>query len=270
MRRMYGWETWVVLAIFPLPSTVLALAYLAMHLTVGFEPVDSGFLIFREPVLSFCISIAILLPGFAAAALVFFLLYRNGEGLSSIGLGGNRLRKDLSYLLPVALFVFVIPQFAGSAVVHFTHLPVYAPGAIDLPVAFVVLGLLQSLLAGVVEEVVVLGYLIRRLEQRGWSSALVLVVAVLVRVSYHLYYGPGVLPIVLWAVVSVLAYRKIRRLLPFIICHFVWDASITIAHYSRPAFFAVDATFFALAITFTALWRKVEPNPGAMLLPVLP
>ncbi|HEY2214535.1 MAG TPA: hypothetical protein VGH31_05725, partial [Acidimicrobiales bacterium] len=167
VRRLRGWEFWVVMAIFPLPSTITAIAYLSMHLAVGAEPLDTGFLIYGEPVLSFVLSIALLLPGFAAAALVLFLLARNGESLGTIGLGWrrrglglipdvalapatrpsrtNRLRKDLSLLLPVALLVFVIPQFIGSGIVYATHLPNYGPEGLRLPAAFVTLGLLNSL-----------------------------------------------------------------------------------------------------------------------------
>ena len=36
-RRLYGWETLVVLSIFPLGSAIAATAYLLMHITTGFE-----------------------------------------------------------------------------------------------------------------------------------------------------------------------------------------------------------------------------------------
>ena len=49
----------------------------------------------------------------------------------------------------------------------------------------------MAVTAGVVEEIVVLGFLVRRLEQGGHSPAVVVTVAVVVRISYHLYYGWG-------------------------------------------------------------------------------
>jgi membrane protease YdiL (CAAX protease family) len=127
-----------------------------------------------------------------------------------------------------------------------------------------VVALLKSLQAAVVEEVVVLGYLLRRLEQRGWSGAAILVVAVLIRVSYHLYYGPGILPIVLWAVASVLVYRWLRRLLPFIICHFVWDASIAFHHFVSTSAAAIfNSVFFVTALVCTLTWSR-EPSPPVL------
>ncbi len=170
LRRLYGWETWVVLSIFPLASTIAAVTYLLMHVTTGVEYSSGSMVIGGEPGLSLTLSIAIVISEFAAAGLVVYLLIRNGEGLQSIGLAGHRFRKDLALLLPVWIFVQVIPQAVGSALLASLHIPTYSVLAPALPVAFVAVALLKSLQAGVVEEIVVLGYLVRRLEQRGWTA----------------------------------------------------------------------------------------------------
>lgn len=211
-----------------------------------------------EPGLSLTLSIAIVISEFAAAGLVVFLLIRNGEGMPSIGLAGHRFRKDLALVLPVWILVQVIPQQVGSSILVAAHIQRYSVMTSDVPIAFVAVALLKSLQAAVVEEIVVLGYLVRRLEQRGWPATAVVIVAVLVRVSYHLYYGPGVLPIVLWATATVLMYRRIRRLLPFIICHFAWDASIAINSASRPAAVAFNIVFFVAALVCTLLWSRED------------
>jgi membrane protease YdiL (CAAX protease family) len=209
-----------------------------------------------EPGLSLTLAIAIVISEFAAAGLVVFLLIRNGEALQSIGLSGHRFRKDLALILPVWFFVQLIPQGVGSALLHGFHIQRYSVVSPALPAAFLAVALLKSLQAAVVEEIVVLGYLVRRLEQRGYSAAAVVVIAVLVRASYHLYYGVGILPIVLWAIASVVVYRKIRRLLPFIICHFAWDASIAINGYSKTAAVIFNGIFFISALAFTLLWSR--------------
>ena len=56
------------------------------------------------------------------------------------------------------------------------------------------------------------------------------------------------------AAATVLAYRWIRRLLPFIICHFVWDAGITIGGYSHTAGALFDGLFFVAALIFLLMW----------------
>jgi len=251
----------VVLSIFPLGSAIAAITYLLMHVSTGVEYSNGSMVIAGEPGLSLTLSIGIVLSEFAAAGLVVFLLIRNGEGVESIGLAGHRLRKDLALVLPVWVLVQVIPQALGSALVTGLHIPRYSVVGPALPVAFVAVAILKSLQAAVVEEIVVLGYLVRRLEQRGWSSVSVVVIAVLVRVSYHLYYGPGVLPIVLWALASVLVYRWLRRLLPFIVCHFVWDASIAINGYSHAVAVAFNVVFFVGALVCTLLWSRDRTPP---------
>jgi len=264
LRRLYGWETLVVLSIFPLGSTIAAVTYLLMHVTTGVEYSNGSMVIAGEPGLSLTLSIGIVLSEFAAAALVVFLLVRNGEGVESIGLAGHRFRRDLALVLPVWVLVQWIPQAVGSALVTGLHLPRYTVVGPALPAAFVVVAILKSLQAAVVEEIVVLGYLVRRLEQRGWSATTVVVIAVLVRVSYHLYYGPGVLPIVLWALATVLVYRWLRRLLPFIVCHFVWDAGIAIGAYSHATAVAFDAVFLVGALVCTLLWSRERPAPAPL------
>lgn len=256
LRRLYGWETLVVLSIFPLGSTIAAITYLLMHVSTGVEYSNGSMVIAGEPGLSLTLAIAIVISEFAAAGLVVFLLIRNGEALQSIGLSGHRFRKDLALILPVWFFVQLIPQGVGSALLHGFHIQRYSVVSPALPAAFLAVALLKSLQAAVVEEIVVLGYLVRRLEQRGYSAAAVVVIAVLVRASYHLYYGPGILPILLWAIASVVVYRKIRRLLPFIICHFAWDASIAINGYSKTAAVIFNGIFFISALAFTLLWSR--------------
>jgi membrane protease YdiL (CAAX protease family) len=263
LRRLYGWETVIVLSIFPLGSTIYAVTLLLMHVTNGVEYSDGGMVIASEPGLSLALTIGNTIAGFAAAALAIFLLIRNGEGVESIGLAGHQLKKDLALVLPVWILVQVVPQEIGASLVTALHIPRYSVVGPAVPTAFVVAALLKSLQAGIVEEIVVLGYLVRRLEQRGWSAAAVVTVAVLVRVSYHLYYGPGILPIVLWATASVLVYRWLRRLLPFIICHFVWDARIAIKDYfSQTAADVFVAVFIVAALVFTLLWSRELNAPS--------
>jgi hypothetical protein len=58
------------------------------------------------------------------------------------------------------------------------------------------------------------------------------------------------------ALATVLTYRRIRRLAPFIICHVVWDARITIAHQSVGSANLIMAVFIIAAIVFYLRWRE--------------
>jgi Type II CAAX prenyl endopeptidase Rce1-like len=257
LRRLFGWETWLVLALFPLPATLAALAALASHIASGFAA-QSAVIIPNEPVLSAAFAIAVIASEVSAAAMVLYLLVRSGEGITAIGLGGHRLRLDLALVMPVWLLAQVIPQSVGASVVRSLSLPTFhvsSFGGSD----YLLVALVGALVAGVLEEVVVLGYLVRRLEQRGWSVQWIVVVAVAIRVSYHLYYGPGVVPIVFWATASVLLYLRIRRLLPFIICHVAWDVRVGISAHSASASLTFGALFFLASLIIWFRWRKWHP-----------
>ena len=83
-----------------------------------------------------------------------------------------------------------------------------------------------SVAAGVIEETVVLAFLVSTLRQANRPLAEIVVVAVLLRCSYHDYYGPGVLGIAVWAMVFGWLYLRTGSVLPLIIVHFLWDATI--------------------------------------------
>ncbi|HEY1826701.1 MAG TPA: CPBP family glutamic-type intramembrane protease [Acidimicrobiales bacterium] len=267
-RRMLGWETIVVLGVFPLTATLTAIAFLVAHL-VGGPTFNNNLIVNSSFNWSAALDALITLGDFAAAGLVIFLLYRSRETLRSIGLSRRGFRRDLALLLPVWVFTQAIPQDIGSHIVTGLHWHSFAPLSPPTPAIFLIAGLLTSLSAAVVEEIVVLGYLVRRLEQRGWSPAVVVLVALAVRVSYHVYYGPAVVPVVLWAFVTLLLYLRFRRLLPFIICHFVWDAHIFIHQYSSTASNIFTGAFFVFALIACPLWLRQDAPIGAPLVQAL-
>lgn len=106
------------------------------------------------------------------------------------------------------------------------------------------------------EEIVVLGFLVRRLEQLGLRPTTVVVVAVLVRISYHAYYGWGVLPLFAWALMSVIVYRRYRRLAPFIVVHVLWGATLAFAPVLRPGLLGLEVVAFSVAaFVFWLMWK---------------
>jgi len=60
-----------------------------------------------------------------------------------------------------------------------------------------------------------------------WVLAAVLV---LIRVSYHLYYGPPAFALAPWAIATVALYLWMRRVWPIIIAHFAWDFLVGITN----------------------------------------
>jgi membrane protease YdiL (CAAX protease family) len=77
---------------------------------------------------------------------------------------------------------------------------------------------------GVTEEVVVVGYLLTRLDQIGWRVGAAVATSALLRGTYHLYQGFGAfLGNAIMGVVFALFFLRFRRLWPLIVAHTVLD-----------------------------------------------
>ena len=91
--------------------------------------------------------------------------------------------------------------------------------------------LLSAAQNGVLEEVVVCAYLLRRLGQLGWSSGSALAASALLRGSYHLYQGfGGFLGNVAMGVLFGVIYQRTRRLLPLAVAHTLIDAGAFVGY----------------------------------------
>lgn len=264
LRRYQGAELLIVLAIFPLGAIVSALIVLIQQVQAHQSIADSSTAPISGAWLAAGLGALAYMTQLAAPALVFYLLTRSREGIESINLGGRRVRMDLALLLPVFIVVQFIPQNVGSHLLSALHIHGFlaAPGSgAPIPSApLMATQLAIAVTAGIVEEIVVLGYLVRRLEQRGYSATTIVLIAVGVRVAYHLYYGWDVLPIVLWAFASVVVYLRIRRLLPFIVCHVMWDIAVPLRALYPGFYSAVAEVVFLAAVVLMAMWIRWVPD----------
>ena len=81
--------------------------------------------------------------------------------------------------------------------------------------------LLSALKAGLLEEVIMIGYLYKRLDQIGISFQKQQLISSTIRASYHAYQGfAGILGNFVMGWVFGLAYRRWGRVLPLVIAHF--------------------------------------------------
>jgi len=80
--------------------------------------------------------------------------------------------------------------------------------------------------AGIVEEMVVLAFVVTTLRQAARPLPEIVLVAVLLRCSYHDYYGLGVLGIAVWATVFVWMFLRTGSVLPLVVVHIAWDSNI--------------------------------------------
>jgi membrane protease YdiL (CAAX protease family) len=84
--------------------------------------------------------------------------------------------------------------------------------------------ILSAIQNAVLEEVIVVGYLLRRLHQLGWSPGSALAASSVLRGSYHLYQGiGGFVGNMVMGVVFVYLYRRWGRVGPLVVAHSLLD-----------------------------------------------
>lgn len=84
--------------------------------------------------------------------------------------------------------------------------------------------ILAALQNAILEEVIVIGYLMTRLKQFGWTTAATIVTAAALRASYHLYQGVGAgLGNFVMGLVFGYWFHRTKRVLPLVIAHTLLD-----------------------------------------------
>jgi membrane protease YdiL (CAAX protease family) len=92
--------------------------------------------------------------------------------------------------------------------------------------------ILSALQNAILEEVVVVGFLMTRLRQLQWSLPVTIVTSALIRGSYHLYQGFGqALGNVVMGLVFGYWFHRTKRVLPLVIAHTILDV-ITFVGYA--------------------------------------
>src|SRR5699024_7887853 len=93
----------------------------------------------------------------------------------------------------------------------------------------------SALKNGLVEEVLVVGYLVERLQELGWRIWAIVLTSALLRASYHLYQGWG--PFLGNAVMGVIFtwfYLRRRRVMPLVIAHTLLDIAAFVGYAYLP------------------------------------
>lgn len=161
-------------------------------------------------------------------ALALYLLSSHGQSWRKrLGLtgSGRRWGRDVALGMGLAaviglpgLGLYAVGRAIGQSVrINTSGLP-------DLWWAATIL-LLSAAVAGLLEEIVVVGYLVTRLQQLGWSVPVVILTSALLRGTYHLYQGwPMALGNAVMGAVFATFYVRTGRLGPLIFTHWLLDA----------------------------------------------
>ncbi|GGX97206.1 CPBP family intramembrane glutamic endopeptidase [Streptomyces fructofermentans] len=157
-------------------------------------------------------------------ALVAHLLLRERAGLRTIGFDRTRPWFDLARGAAIAAVIGSsgIAFYLAARGIGF-NLTVVPEALPDVWWKYPVL-ILSALQNSVVEEVIVVGYLLRRLGQLGWTPMAALIASSVLRGSYHLYQGiGGFIGNMVMGVVFVYLYRRWGRVGPLVVAHSLLD-----------------------------------------------
>jgi membrane protease YdiL (CAAX protease family) len=224
-------ETWFVMLAFLVPSVLAAADALAAH--TGGAAVTRFPDFVSDPVANLILGVLTYLGVAAVVPIALLLLSRTGQGAAVLGLGRPTWSGDVWPGLGIAasgfgvvwLATIVLVGVAGPHNKLFVQVPVG-----HVPAYYVIYGIAISAITAVTEETLVNGYLLTRLEQLGWDPRRALVLSLILRTSYHIYYGLGFLLTIPFGYFATRSFQKHRRLMRPIVAHFLYDAVlITIA-----------------------------------------
>ena len=221
-------EIWLVLGVSLGASALFAFLDLLRSLTSGKALSGQTAVINGSAAHNQVLNLAYQLAGIAVAlvpvALVAYLLYRSGESLRDIGLDLERPGRELAWgaglaavIGGIGLGLYLAAYHAGLNVrVVPTSLP-----ATWWRIPVLVLSAFENAL---LEEVVVCGYLLHRLDQLDWPENRSLLTSATLRGAYHLYQGfGGFLGNFAMGLVFGRLYQRQRRLLRLVIAHGLID-----------------------------------------------
>jgi membrane protease YdiL (CAAX protease family) len=217
-RRVLAEEVLVVLSLSLLASAVDAI------LSFLQAPVNRGVAVglFRNVELARQISGIVF--ALAPVWLIVHLARRSGEGLEPFGLATGTLARDAVWGSVGAVGVSAVGLgiYLGAIALNVNRFVVPVPPLGHWwTVPVLLLGAAQS---GALEEVVAVGYLLRRLEQLRWRAGVAVLASALLRGCYHLYQGwGGFTGNFALGLAFGYAFMRWRRTWPLIVAHFLVD-----------------------------------------------
>ena len=147
-----------------------------------------------------------------------------GSAFRKLGFNFARPGKDLLQGLGLAALIGIpsLGLYAAGRALGITTAII--PSALDAYWWTVPVLILSALRHAVVEEVIVVGYLMNRFGKFGWSVPLSIAASSLLRGTYHLYQGFGpFIGNVVMGIVFAWLYTRTKRVMPLVIAHALLD-----------------------------------------------
>jgi membrane protease YdiL (CAAX protease family) len=178
-----------------------------------------------RPWLDLTLQLISLATGLVPVLLVWHFLIRSGEGMSAIGVDARQPRLDVLRGVGIAAVIggagLGLYLAAHASGVDLTVVPESLP-AVWWRTPVLLLSAFQN---ATLEEVLVLGYLLHRLRQLGWSDNRALALSAVLRGSYHLYQGlGGFVGNAIMGLIFGRLFQRWGRAMPMLIAHTIMDA----------------------------------------------
>jgi membrane protease YdiL (CAAX protease family) len=228
-RRLIGWEIFVVFAVSLGASGLRALIELIGSLTAPQalrqqQALLNGSLAPGRPLLDLVLQLVSLAEGLAPVALVIYLMARSGETPSDMGLDASQPARDVARGAVLAALIggtglglYLVAYKLG---ISLNVVPEDLP-AVWWRIPILILNAAQN---GILEEVLIIGYLLRRLDQLGWTPWRAIVFSAVLRGSYHLYQGfGGFVGNATMGLIFGYLYRRWGRVAPLVVAHTLID-----------------------------------------------
>ncbi len=148
----------------------------------------------------------------------------SGSAFTKLGFTFARPGKDLLQGVGLAALIGIpsLGLYAAGRALGITTAII--PSALDAYWWTVPVLILSAIRHGIVEEVIVVGYLMDRFGKFGWSVPLSIAVSSVLRGSYHLYQGFGpFIGNVVMGIVFAWIYTRTKRVMPLVIAHALLD-----------------------------------------------
>lgn len=239
-RRMLGTETLLVLGLSLGQSAVYATVSIIAKLTAD-GPLSKQTAALNtsaspRPWLDLTYQLLGIVFALLPVLLAVHLLARDpGDPARTLGLDARRPGQDLARGAGLAALIglpgLALFWAAAQLGVNATLVPAALP-ELWWTVPVLILAAVQN---SVLEEVIVVGYLVTRLRQLQWRIGAIVATSALLRGSYHLYQGFGAfLGNVVMGVVFSLFYLRTRRVMPLIVAHTLLDVVAFVGYAMLP------------------------------------
>jgi membrane protease YdiL (CAAX protease family) len=239
-RRLITVEIVIVLLVSLGQSAIYAVVSLVAKLTAG-KPLSQQAAVLNQsqsprPYLDLTYQVLGICFALVPVALALYLLVRDGIGpRRTLGLTADRPLFDLGWGaslaagigIPGLLLVYAAKQLGLNAQI--------VPAALQHVWWAVPVLILAAIENAVLEEIIVVGYLITRLRSFGMPVAAIVACSAVLRGSYHLYQGFGAfIGNAVMGVVFALFFLRFKRVMPLIVAHSILDIAAFVGYTLLP------------------------------------